>query len=54
VRDTVAKTERVEEVLLPDQRSGIAMVYRTFDQVSYALIMESDRTMSVYDAVRNP
>lgn len=53
VRDNIG-SKRGEAVVLPDLRSGIAMVYRTFDQVSYALIMESDRAMRVYDMVRNP
>ena len=43
-----------DEVKLPDQRAGIAMVYRTFDQVSYALIMEAYSDMRVDDMVRNP
>lgn len=43
-----------EQITLPDQRAGIAMVYRTFDQVSYALIMEAYSDMRVYDMVRNP
>lgn len=53
VRDNFSRTPN-ETVRLPEQRSGIAMVYRTFDQVSYALIMESNRAMRVYDTVRNP
>lgn len=43
-----------EEVTLPDQRAGIALVYRTFDQVSYALVMEAYTDMRVFDSVRNP
>lgn len=53
VRDNVG-SKPGEAVVLPDLRSGIAMVYRTFNQVSYALIMEAERAMRVYDAVRNP
>ena len=54
VRDNNSPVKPGEDVVLPDLRSGIAMVYRVFDQVSYALIMESDRDMRVYDMVRNP
>lgn len=43
-----------ESISLPDQRAGIALVYRTFDQVSYALVMEAYTDMRVYDEVRNP
>jgi hypothetical protein len=53
VRDTNAK-KRGEKVTLPDQRAGIVLVYRTFDRVSYALVMDAERDMRVYDAVRNP
>lgn len=53
VRDNFGP-KRGEEVSLPDQRAGIALVYRTFDQVSYALVMEAYTDMRVYDAVRNP
>jgi len=53
IRDPFAK-KRGELVTLPDQRAGIVLVYRTFDRVSYALVMEADRDMAVYDGVRNP
>ena len=46
--------KRGESVQLPDQRAGLVLVYRTFDRVSYALVMESDLDMRVYDGVRNP
>ncbi len=45
---------RGETVLLPDLRAGLVLVYRTFDQVSYALVMESTLDMRIYDGVRNP
>lgn len=53
VRDNIGPNPG-EEVTLPDQRAGIALVYRTFDQVSYALVMEAYTDMRVFDAVRNP
>jgi len=53
VRDNFGP-DRGEEVYLPDTRAGIALVYRTFDQVSYALVMEAYTDMRVYDLVRNP
>jgi hypothetical protein len=39
---------------LPDVRSGLAMVYRVFDRVSYALVVESSGPIYILDAVRNP
>jgi LysM repeat protein len=43
-----------EAVTLPDLRAGVALVYRTFDHVSYALVMEAYMDMKVFDMVRNP
>jgi len=33
---------------------GLAMVYKTFDQVSYALVMESHRGIQIGDHLRQP
>ena len=43
-----------EPVKLPDERAGLAMVFRTFDRVSVALVMESTAPIHVGDRVRNP
>ncbi len=43
-----------EQVKLPDERAGILLVFRTFDRVSYALLMESTRPVRVGDTARNP
>lgn len=42
------------KVKLPDARNGLVMVYRVFDQVSYALIMESNGPVYLLDTVKNP
>ena len=39
---------------LPEDDSGLMMVFRTFEKVSYALIMKSVRAIHVYDAVETP
>jgi hypothetical protein len=39
---------------LPDEESGLAMVFRVFDKMSYALIMTSTRPVHLNDAVTNP
>ncbi len=52
VRDPVSR--KGEWVELPDTRSGLIMVFRTFEQVSYALVMKATREIRLYDAVRNP
>ena len=53
VRDVYGKRHG-EVITLPDLRAGIALVYRTFDHVSYALVMEAYMDMQVNDLVRNP
>ena len=50
VRDPVER----EPVKLPKERAGLMMVFRTFEKVSYALILEAERTMGVHDSFANP
>jgi hypothetical protein len=42
------------EVILPDTHVGLAMVFRTFDKLSYALVLEADKPLDLLDKVRNP
>ena len=42
------------KVKLPDERNGLLFVFRVFDKVSYALIMNSNRSVRVGDAVQTP
>ena len=41
-------------VYLPELRAGTVMVFRPFDRVSYALVMQATRPMHLLDAVKNP
>lgn len=41
-------------VEIPLQDSGLAMVFRVFEKVSYALILEADRAVHLNDHVVNP
>jgi hypothetical protein len=43
-----------EQVKLPDERSGLAMVFRIFDKVSYALILQVNDGVKVGDRLVNP
>lgn len=52
VRDSFGRAQ--EKLVLPEERTGLMMVFRTFDKVSYALIMESTRPIEVGDAVERP
>jgi hypothetical protein len=42
------------EVQLPLERNGLAVVFRVFDRVSYALVMSSKRPIKVGDVVQSP
>jgi hypothetical protein len=53
IRDVVSKTAG-ETVTLPDEPAGTLMVFRTFDRVSFALIMKASRAIHVLDRVHNP
>jgi hypothetical protein len=46
--------DKKEEVQLPSERNGYAMVFRTFDRVSYALILEARRGVEVGDTLSSP
>lgn len=41
-------------IKLPDERAGLAFVFRVFDRVSYALIMRVTRPINTLDVVQNP
>jgi hypothetical protein len=41
-------------VRLPDEDAGTVMVFKTFDRISYGLVMEATQAIHVLDAVRNP
>lgn len=41
-------------IKLPNARSGLVMVYRVYDRVSYALIMQSDGPVYLLDSVKTP
>lgn len=41
-------------VVLPQERAGTVLVFRSFDRVSYALVMDASRAIHIDDAVTNP
>ncbi len=43
-----------EPVKVPDFRAGMLMVFRTFDRVSYGLVLRAERPLAVMDRVRSP
>ena len=53
-RNTCLDNRNENAIKLPDAHSGLVMVYRVFDKVAYALIMQSDGPVYLLDTVRNP
>ncbi len=53
VRDNYDK-RRSKLVKLPNERSGLIMLFKTFDRVSYGLTLESRRVIHKNDAVQRP
>jgi nucleoid-associated protein YgaU len=51
VRDVSAKDGTIK---LPDERAGLAFVFRVFNRVSYALIMNVTKPVSPLDVVQTP
>ena len=41
-------------VKLPDEEAGTVMVFKTYDRISYGLVMEATLAIHVLDSVRNP
>ena len=53
VRD-ITKNAESRKVQLPDERNGVAMIFKAYDRMSYGLMWRSDREVHVGDAVRSP
>ena len=54
-RTTVDTTSGVNVPMqLPDQRLGLLMVFRPFERVSYALLLQVTEGVSIGDVVTNP
>ena len=51
VRDTSGKDATIK---LPDERAGLAFVFRVFDRVSYALVMNVSKPIGPLDVVQTP
>ncbi|MEM8815320.1 MAG: LysM peptidoglycan-binding domain-containing protein [Pseudomonadota bacterium] len=42
------------KVKLPDEPAGTLMVFKTYDEIAYGLVMEATEALHIYDPVRNP
>ena len=48
------EVDNPESAKLPDERYGLLFIFRVFDRVSYALVMESSRPIQPGDVVQTP
>ena len=53
-RKSQSFTSFAKRVKLPDERTGTLLVFRTFDRVSYGLILGATDTIRLNDIVHNP
>jgi LysM domain-containing protein len=53
-KDYLRSRDRSPLIQLPPERYGLIFIFRTFDSVSYALVMESSRPVQGGDIVQNP
>ncbi|WP_213878104.1 LysM peptidoglycan-binding domain-containing protein [Pseudomonas sp. dw_358] len=52
--ETVRDRVTGEQVKIPDTRSGLLMIFRTYEKLSYGLVLNANRSLAVLDKVRNP
>ncbi|MNT56247.1 hypothetical protein D3C72_1935320 [compost metagenome] len=52
--ETVRDRVTGESVKIPDERAGLLMVFRTYEKLSYGLILGATRSLELMDKVRNP
>ena len=50
VQDRIAR----QAVQLPSQRAGLLMVFRTFEKLSYGVVLQAEQPLAVADEIRNP
>ena len=52
--ETVRDRITGQPLKIPDERAGLLMVFRTYDKLSYGLVLKASRSLAVMDKVRNP
>ena len=53
MHDKSEPSERAN-IQLPDERNGLMMVFRTFEKLSYALVLDITDTVAIGDHVATP
>ena len=51
---TTSADDEARLLKLPEERYGLLLIFRTFEKVSYALVMQSSRSVNVNDVVEKP
>ena len=54
IDDPSGKDRKAPKLKLPDERYGLVFVFRVFDQISYALVLNVSRPVNVTDVVQTP
>lgn len=52
--ETVRDRVTGESVKIPDERAGLLMVFRTYEKLSYGVVLQASRSLAVMDKIRNP
>jgi len=52
--DTTLPRDKALQLELPEERYGLIYVFRSFDNVAYALVLESSRQMKPGDLIKSP
>jgi hypothetical protein len=52
IRDQVTADPK-DKVTLPDEHAGEAMVFKTYEKVSYAIVMKATRAIHLFDKVKS-
>jgi len=50
----IRQDQKIDTYQLPDERSGLVFVFRVYDNISYALVMDAKRPITVGDRFRKP
>jgi hypothetical protein len=51
---TERRNQQINSFQMPDERTGVVFVFRVFDTISYALVMDAKRPITVGDRIRKP
>jgi hypothetical protein len=39
---------------LPDTRAGLAMIFESYEKVSFAIVLKTTRPLSIFDLIKQP